>query len=108
MDSKDVVKNNNHMTLWVYILKCKDGSFYTGSHRGTDVFTRVAEHQSGKNPNSYTYKRRPVELVYTEEYSNYAEGARREHPIKGWSRKKKLALINGNNNTLPELSKRTE
>jgi len=95
------------MALWVYILKCNDGSFYTGSHRGSDVYTRLAEHQTGKHPDSYTYKRRPVELVYTEEYSNFSEGARRERQIKGWSRKKKLALIEGNSNTLPDLSQRT-
>ena len=41
---------------WVYILKCADGMYYVGSHRGDDPSTRAAEHNSGADPKAFTYK----------------------------------------------------
>ncbi|GJL49593.1 MAG: hypothetical protein NPIRA01_08200 [Nitrospirales bacterium] len=92
------------MPYWVYILKCSDGSYYTG--HTNDLEKRVAEHQSGEIP-GYTSKRRPVRLVFCEEMKSRQDVFARERQIKGWSRKKKEALIKGDWNELSRLSKGT-
>jgi len=76
----------------MYILECSDGSFYTGST--TDVDIRLAQHHDGEGAN-YTKKRRPVKLLYTEEYDRIDEAYFREKQVQNWRRTKKLALING-------------
>jgi len=81
------------MPYAIYILKCSDGSYYTGSTKELDA--RVLEHQNGTHPDAYTYRRRPVELVWSEIVENYHEAFQWEHQIKGWSRAKKEALIRG-------------
>ncbi|MFH1429563.1 MAG: GIY-YIG nuclease family protein [Candidatus Margulisiibacteriota bacterium] len=80
------------MSGYMYILKCSDGTYYTGST--VDLDRRINEHQSGEGAN-YTHKRRPVELVYFEEYSRIDDAFYREKQVQGWSRKKKESLING-------------
>jgi putative endonuclease len=87
----------------MYILKCSDGTYYTGSTN--DIDRRLWEHQNSLGAN-YTKKRLPVELVYFEEYSRIDEAFYREKEIQGWSRRKKEALINGENNLLPDLAKK--
>ncbi|MEK0421943.1 MAG: hypothetical protein RLZZ161_1794 [Bacteroidota bacterium] len=87
----------------VYILKCADSSYYTGVTSSLDI--RIQQHQLGKWPNSYTYSRRPVELLYYESYQWVWDAIAREKQIKGWSRVKKEALIAGNLETLKENSK---
>jgi putative endonuclease len=82
---------------WVYILKCSDHSFYTGSTFNLEK--RISEHQNGIG-GDYTKKRRPVSLVYCEELSSREEAFLRERQIKGWSRKKKEALNKGNREEL--------
>mgnify|MGYP002076884493 CR=1 FL=1 len=79
------------MPFFVYILKCADGSYYIGSTSNLEV--RLAEHQSGFFPDSYTASRRPVQLVWSQECANHDEAFRFERQIKGWNRKKKEALI---------------
>jgi len=91
------------MVLFVYIVECRDGSFYTGVTN--DLDRRIAEHNEGDNPKSYTYRRRPVKLVYFEDHSDPYYAIGREKQIKGWSRKKKIAMIRGEWEKLPELSK---
>ena len=87
---------------FVYIMKCADNSYYTGST--IDLELRLQQHQAGQGAN-HTKKRLPVQLVYAEEFSRIDEAFYREKQIQGWSRKKKQALINGNHNQLPQLSK---
>ena len=82
------------MPYAIYILKCSDGSYYTGSTKELDG--RVHEHQIGAHPDACTYSRRPVELVWSEVVETYQEAFQWEHQIKGWSRAKKEALICGN------------
>lgn len=77
---------------YVYILKCSDGSYYTGITN--NVEKRLAEHNSDSAITSYTYKRRPVELVYCQEFNDVKQVIELEKQIKGWSRRKKEALIN--------------
>jgi predicted GIY-YIG superfamily endonuclease len=81
------------MPYAIYILKCSDGSYYTGSTRELDA--RVQKHQTGAHLDAYTYRRRPVELVWSEIVDSYQEAFQWEHQIKGWSRAKKEALIRG-------------
>jgi putative endonuclease len=88
---------------YTYILKCADGSFYTGSTKCLEK--RLWEHNSGTGAN-YTSTRIPVELVYYEEYTRIDEAFYREKQIQGWGRKKKLALINGRPELLPKLAKK--
>lgn len=79
------------MKKWyVYILRCTDGTFYTGST--DDVTRRVAVHNSGKGA-KYTRGRTPVELVYTEECESCSAALKREYAIKQLSRQEKLNLI---------------
>ena len=87
----------------MYILKCSDGSYYTGSTK--DLERRLWEHQNQLGAN-YTKKRSPVELVYYEEYSRIDDAFFREKQVQGWSRSKKEALLNGNEHLLPELAKK--
>jgi predicted GIY-YIG superfamily endonuclease len=81
------------MSYIVYILLCSDGSYYTGST--SDIQRRLFEHQEGLSPIAYTFQRRPVKLVWSEEVANLDEALLHEHQIKGWSRAKKEALIRG-------------
>lgn len=77
-------------TLYVYILRCGDGSYYTGVTN--DLDRRIAEHNSNLLPNCYTYRRQPVELVWTDSFSS-DQAIAVEKQIKGWSRRKKEAMI---------------
>ena len=89
-------------TFYVYILKCSDGSYYTGITN--DIERRIAEHNAGSAPDSYTFKRRPVELAFCETFSDFAIAEQWEKKLKGWSRKKKEALIERNWQKLKEYS----
>ena len=88
---------------FMYILKCADGSLYTGSTN--DLERRLWEHQNRKGAN-YTKSRLPVELVYFEEYSRIDEAFYREKQLQGWNRKKKLALMNGDYTKIPKIAKK--
>lgn len=87
---------------YVYILKCSDSSYYTGSTK--DLKRRFQQHQEGVGAN-YTRKRLPVELVYYERHQRIDQAFYREKQIQGWSRKKKEALIDNRPDDLPLLSK---
>ena len=71
---------------YMYILKCADGSFYTGSTKYLQL--RIQQHQNGEGAN-YTEKRRPVKLVYFEEFCRIDKAFYREKQVQGWSHKKK-------------------
>ena len=88
--------------MYVYILECSDHSFYTGVTN--DIDRRFEEHQSGENKEAYTYSRRPVKLVYSEFFIDPTDAINFEKQIKGWTRKKKIALINGDFKALVRLS----
>jgi putative endonuclease len=77
--------------FFTYILKCNDGTFYTGSTN--DLQKRLHEHNNAKNGAHYTKIRRPVELVYSEELATYAEARAREAEIKRMSRSEKIEII---------------
>lgn len=78
------------MNWSVYILRCADGTLYTGI--APDVEKRLALHNAGKGA-KYTRGRRPVELVYQEQWEDRASASKREYAIKQLSRAEKLHLI---------------
>ena len=74
---------------FVYLLKCKDKSIYTGIT--TDVARRFKEHKEGKGGH-YTRSKKAVKVLYSEKHKNRSSALKRELELKGWSRKKKLSL----------------
>jgi putative endonuclease len=78
------------MKGYMYILRCSDDSYYTGSTNNLEL--RLAQHQAGEGAN-HTKKHLPVTLVYFEEFARIDEAFYREKQVQGWSRKKKEALI---------------
>jgi len=77
-------------TWFCYMVRCRDESLYVGI--ATDVLERVKRHNWGVGA-KFTAARRPVTLVWTERQADYAAARRREEALKGWSRTKKLRLI---------------
>ncbi len=90
-------------SYYVYILKCSDNSYYTGFTNNLE--RRIQEHNDGISITCYTYNKRPLVLVYQTVLSNPKDAIAFEKQIKGWSRKKKEALINGDIELLKILSK---
>jgi putative endonuclease len=91
---------------WFYILRCADGSYYTGTSRSDDLETRLSQHNAGLF-GGYTAKRRPVTLAYSAQFDQITDAIAFERQVKGWSRAKKEALINGEFELLQKLSKRS-
>ena len=88
---------------WMYILECSDGTYYVGSTK--DLEYRLSEHQAGKGA-KYTSQRLTVKLVYSEEYERVVDAYTREKQVQNWSRAKREALINDNEQSLPALAKK--
>lgn len=89
---------------FVYILLCSDSSYYTGVTN--DMERRLYEHENGVDPKCYTFKRRPIKLVFHENFNDITQAIAFEKQVKGWRRAKKEAIINGDWHLLPELSKK--
>ncbi len=87
----------------MYILECADGSFYVGST--VNIERRLWQHDVGEGA-EYTRRRRPLELVYVEEFARIDEAFAREKQVQGWSRAKRKALIEFRGEDLPALSKK--
>ena len=83
----------------VYVLKCADGSLYTGYT--TDLERRVAEHDAGEGA-KYTRGRTPVELVHAESFDSRSAAMRREYEIKRLSRAEKERLVEGDAPETPD------
>ena len=88
---------------FVYILLCSDNSYYTGVTNNLE--RRIYEHENAFTPGSYTATRRPVKLVFHEMFNDITQAIAFEKQVKGWRRAKKEAIINGDWNLLPKLSK---
>ena len=88
--------------FFVYILKCSDGKFYTGFTN--NITRRIEEHQKGLNKLAYTYRRRPIKLIFHQEFNDVFQAKSFERRVKKWSAKKKLALANQDFNRLKLLS----
>jgi putative endonuclease len=88
--------------MYVYILECSDDTLYVGVTN--NVGRRFIEHFSGIHEDSYTFKRRPVKLVFCKHFNSPTEAIDYEKQLKNWSKAKKLALINNDFNSLHELA----
>jgi putative endonuclease len=88
----------------MYILKCADNSYYTGST--WNIEKRLWEHQHGLGAN-YTRHHLPVRLVYSEEYERIEDAFYREKQVQRWTKRKKEALIDERMEDLPELSRKS-
>jgi tRNA/rRNA methyltransferase len=91
------------MSFYGYILRCSDGSYYVG--HTDDLEARIGAHQSGHLP-GYTQKRRPVTLVWSQDFPERDQAFAAERQIKGWGRAKKEALIRGDWEALQLLSRK--
>jgi predicted GIY-YIG superfamily endonuclease len=87
--------------VWVYLLRCSDGTFYVG--QTSDPLGREKAHNEGRG-GTYTALRRPVRVVYSERCESIESAVTRERQLKRWSKEKKLALINGDLKKLKQLS----
>jgi len=91
------------MSFYAYMLRCSDGSYYVG--HTDDLDARIATHQAGLL-SGYTQKRRPVQLVWHQEFAERDQAFAAERQIKGWSRAKKEALIRGDWDAIQLLSRK--
>ena len=91
------------MPAFVYMLRCSDGLYYVGSTRAA-LERRINEHNVGSY-GGFTKSRRPVELVFHQEFDRINDAVSAERQIKGWSRAKKEALNRGDFGALPALSR---
>ena len=91
------------MGAWVYILQCRDDSYYIGS-TSRDIETRVLEHNSGLF-DGYTARRRPVDLIWSAYFDSLIDAFLLERKLKGWSRAKKEAFMAGDMARLKTLAR---
>ena len=94
---------NTMKQYFVYILRCRDNSYYTGVTNNLEG--RLFDHQQGTDPKAYTFKRRPVKLVFCEMFNDINQAIAFEKQVKGWRRAKKETIISGDWELLPGLSK---
>ena len=87
---------------YVYILKCSDSLLYVGLTN--NMQRRFEEHENGINKSCFTFKRRPVKLIFNQVFNDIEQAIFFEKKIKKWSSKKKLALANGDFDMLKILS----
>jgi putative endonuclease len=88
---------------FVYILGCSDNSYYVGVTNNLE--RRLNEHNEGEDKKAYTYIRRPVKVLFHAEFNDVNEAISFEKKLKGWSRNKKEAIIDGEWDLLLELAK---
>jgi len=87
---------------YVYIVRCSDNALYIGFTN--DIERRILEHNLGRTKSSYTHKRRPVKLVFLQEFNGVEQAIGFEKQIKKWTRAKKEALIRGDFDSIQILS----
>ena len=93
------------MSYYVYIIRCKDGSYYTGHAK--DVQKRFEMHKKGRGAR-YTRMHEPEKLVYTEQFESRGEAMRKERKIKKLSHNKKQQLIEVHNSSAPDRTNKEE
>jgi tRNA(Arg) A34 adenosine deaminase TadA/predicted GIY-YIG superfamily endonuclease len=91
------------MSFWVYMLRCSDGSYYTG--HTDNLEKRIGQHHAGEIQSCYTYKRRPLTVVWTQDFSSRIAALESEMQVKRWSRAKKEALIASDWQKVSELAR---
>lgn len=93
------------MSFWVYMLECGDESIYTG--HTDDLELRLAQHRMGEMGSAYTNDRKRLRLIWCQEFPTREEALARERQIKGWTRRKKLALARGDYEALHRWARST-
>ena len=93
------------MGAYVDILLCADGSFYVGSATGEDLSERIDQHNHGHFP-GYTRSRRPVRLMWSQDFDRITDAIAAERQVKGWGRAKKEALIRSDWDSVRGLARR--
>ena len=88
---------------YMYILRCSDGSYYTGST--VDIERRLAQHQEGLGA-EYTKHRRPVTIAFAQWHERVDDAFESEKRVQGWSRAKKEALMRGDDAAIQRQSRR--
>jgi predicted GIY-YIG superfamily endonuclease len=92
------------MSFWLYLLRCTDGSYYTG--HTDNLEQRIAQHEAGTFE-GYTATRRPLLLMYSQEFSSREEALAAEMQVKRWNRAKKEALVRGDFDGLRKAAKKS-
>jgi putative endonuclease len=92
------------MSAFLYIVRCRDGAYYIGTTRAS-LEERIGAHNLG-HYGGFTASRRPVELVFAQEFDRITDAIAAERQVKGWQRAKKEALIEGRLDLLPALASR--
>jgi putative endonuclease len=90
--------------VYVNLIVCSDSSIYTGVTK--DLKQRYFEHENGLSKSSYTFSRRPFQCLHWEVYDSPMGAILREKQIKRWTRKKKMALIEGRMSDLKMMSRK--
>jgi putative endonuclease len=98
------MEHDKRMSAYLYILRCADGSYYVGTTHGS-LETRLSQHEAGAF-DGYTARRRPLILVFHQEFERIEDAFATERQVKGWRREKKEALIRGDFADLTVLSRR--
>jgi len=104
LEARTIARYDPFTMIYVYMLRCADGSYYVGSARA-GLEARIGAHNAG-HYGGYTATRLPVALVWSQEFQRITDAIAAERQIKGWSRAKKEALITGNFNLISVLAKR--
>jgi putative endonuclease len=92
MDQETVFRGGELKPWFLYILRCRDGSLYTGI--SPDPQARLKAHQSGKGA-AYTRAHKPVAMVFCERVGSHSKALKREYKVKSLDRKGKLKLVGG-------------
>src|SRR5882672_3903485 len=98
------IRQRMSIGAYLYILRCADGRYYVGTTRKS-LDERLGEHNAGLHA-GFTATRRPVTMVFAQHFETIVDAVAAERQVKGWSRAKKEAMINGEWNRLPELVRR--
>lgn len=99
----DVVEDERVRLFYVYIIECADRSYYVGVTANYEH--RLQQHHEGVFQTCYTFRRRPLTLVHLEEFSSIVDAITREKQLKRWSRAKKRALAQGDEQLLGKLAR---
>jgi predicted GIY-YIG superfamily endonuclease len=91
------------MSFWAYMLHCGDGSYYTG--HTDNLEQRIAQHRLGELP-GYTATRKPITLIWSQDFPAREEALAAERQVKRWSRAKKEALVAADWNRLGVAAKK--
>ena len=90
--------------FYVYILLCGDGSYYVG--HTDNIEARISAHEQKHFPHCYTAKRLPVKVVFVQTFAGRDEALQAERQLKGWTRRKKQAFIDGDIALVKAIAKR--